>query len=257
MNDLERLLIEAGREVEFPVTPDLAARVAQSLPERPRRRIPTSKRRWRLALVTAALVLIGTGTVLAGVPGVRDFVLDLFGLRGATIERTTTIPAAPEHPGTKLALGRRTTLASARHAVPFHALVPRRLGPPDRVYVRPRAAGGLVSLAYRARGGLPEARETGLGLLISEFRGRTDPDYLGKIVTYGTRVRRFQLDGHPAAWLAGAPHDFFYRTPSGRPRQSSLRLAANVLLIERQGLLVRLEGSLHRAKAVSIARSLR
>src|SRR5438093_4228382 len=205
--DLERLLIEAGREIEFPVTPDLAARVAQRLPERPRRRIPTSRRGWRLALITAALVLLGAGTVLAAVPGLRDSVLDLFGLRGATIERTTTIPAAPEQPGTKLGLGRQTTLGSVRRAVPFHVLVPRRLGPPDRVYLHPGAGGGFVSFAYRARRGLPEASETGLGLLISEFRGRNDPDYLGKLVSYGTRVRRFQLDGEPAAWLAGAPHD--------------------------------------------------
>jgi len=125
------------------------------------------------------------------------------------------------------------------------------------VYLRRGAAGGFVSLAYPARHGLPETRETGLGLLISEFRGRMDPDYLGKIVGFGTRVRRFSVGGEPAAWLAGAPHDFFYRGSNGGARQRTLRLAANVLLIERHGLLVRLEGRLNRAEAVSIAHSLR
>ncbi len=257
MNDLERLLIEAGSEIEFPRTPDLAAAVARRLPERPRRRVTTPKRGWRLALVTAALVLLAAGTVLAAVPSLRHSLLDLLGLRGATIERTTTIPPAPVRGGGGLGLGQRTTLASARRALPFDVLVPRRLGRPDRVYLRPRAAGGFVSLAYRARRRLPEARETGLGLLISEFRGEVDPDYLGKVVGYGTTVRRFRLDGDPAAWLAGAPHLFFYRDQSGRPRRMTLRLAGNVLLIERHGLLVRLEGSFHCAEAVSIARSLR
>jgi hypothetical protein len=256
VSDLERRLIEAGREIAFPATPQLAAQVARRLPERPKRGVAVPRRGWRLALVTAALVLLAAGTVLAAVPSLRDRVLDVLGLRGATIERTTTIPPAPERPGGELALGRPTTLASARRALPFHVLVPRRL-PPDRVYMRRGAAGGFVSLAYRARPGLPETRETGLGLLISEFRGRVRPDYLGKIVGFGTRVRRFSIDGEPAAWVAGAPHDFFYRGPRGRPRERTLRLAANVLLVERHGLLVRLEGSLHRGEAVSVARSLR
>jgi hypothetical protein len=257
MGDLERRLIEAGRELEFPATPDLASQVARKVPGRPPRRIPMPTRRWRLALVTAALILLLAAAAAAAIPDVRDSLLDLFGLRGATIERTTSLPPAPERPGAGLDLGRRTSLASARTAVPFHVALPADLGAPDLVYLRPHAAGGFVSLAYRARKGLPEASETGLGLLISEFRGRVDPEYIGKLVSFGTRVRRFSIDGQPAVWLAGAPHDFFYRSPSGHLRGRTLRLAANVLLVERKGVLVRLEGSLHRVEAVSIALSLR
>lgn len=256
MVDLERQLIEAGRELEFPATPDLASHAAQRLPEQAPRRIPMAQRRWRLAFVTAALVLLAAGTSVAAIPGVRDSLLDLFGLSGATIERTTTRPPAPRRPGSELHLGARISLARARNAVPFHVSLPGGLGAPDRVYLRPRAADGFVSLAYRARTGLSEAGETGLGLLISEFRGRVDPDYIGKIISFGTRVRRLSIDGQPAVWLAGAPHDFFYRSPSGRLRQRTLRLAGNVLLVERDGVLVRLEGGFHRVAAVSIARSL-
>lgn len=257
MNELERSLIQVGREFRFPESPDVAARVARIITaEQPPARRAAPRRALRLALVTAAVLLLIAGTVLAAVPDARDSVLDLLGLRGATVERTTTIPPAPERPGAGLDLGRRVSVAAARRAVSFDVLVPRRLGRPDRAYVRP-AAGGFVSLAYRPRAGLPEARETGLGLLISEFRGAADPDYLGKIASFGTRVRRFRLDGEPAVWLAGAPHDFFYRGPNGRMRQHTLRLAANVLLVERDGVLVRLEGSLSRSQAVAIARSLR
>jgi hypothetical protein len=257
MNETERLLIEAGKEIDFPASPDLSARVGRLLPERPRRRIAPSARGRRLALVAAALILLAAGTAVAAVPGLRDAVLDVFRLRGATVERTTPIPRAPVRPGAGLELGVRTTLHSAQRALPFHVLVPSQLGRPDGIYLRERTAGGYVSLSYRARPSLPEARETGLGLLVSEFRGNFDPDYLGKVVGLGTRVRRFSIDGEPAAWLSGAPHDFFYRGTNGRLRQRSLRLAANVLLVERSGALVRLEGQFHRAEAILIARSLR
>jgi hypothetical protein len=256
MNELERRLIEAGRELDFPPSPDIAARVARVLPERAPARARRRTRALRLAAVTAALLLLIAGTVLAGVPSARNGILDLLGLRGATVERMPTIPPAPRRPGPELALGRRATLAEAQRALPFGILVPSRIGRPDGVYVR-GAAGGFISLTYRPRPRLPEARETGLGLLISEFRGAADPDYLGKLASFGTRVRRFRLDGDPAVWLAGAPHDFFYRAPNGRIRGRTLRLAANALLVQRRGLLVRLEGSLRRSRAIAIARSLR
>jgi hypothetical protein len=257
MTEIERLLVEAGKEMDFPGSPDLSSRVGRLLPEQPERRLTGPKRGRRVALVVAALILLAAGTAIAASPGLRDSVLDLFRLSGTTVERTTPIPSAPVRPGNGLDLGARTTLRSARRALPFHVLVPARVGRPRGVFLRARAVGGYVSLSYRATHGLPEARETGLGLLVSEFRGRFDPDYLGKIVGLGTRVRRFSIDGAPAAWLSGAPHDFYYRGPSGRERQRTLRLAANVLLVERGGVLVRLEGGFHRAKAVSIARSLR
>jgi hypothetical protein len=256
MNELERRLIEAGRELDFPPSPDVAARVARLLAERQPAPALGRTRALRIAVVTVALLLLITGTVLAAVPSARNGILDLLGLRGATVERTPNIPPAPRRPGPELALGQRTTLAEAQRAVPFGIFVPARVGRPDAVYVR-SAAGGFVSLTYRPRPGLPEARETGLGLLISEFRGAADPEYLGKLASFGTRVRRFRLDGDPAVWLAGAPHDFFYRAPNGRVRGRTLRLAANVLLVQRGGLLVRLEGSLRRSEAIAIAHSLR
>jgi hypothetical protein len=257
MTELERFLVDAGKEIDFPAPPDISTRVARTLPDRPGRRIATSKRGWRLALVAAALILLAAGTAVAAIPRLRHSMLDLLHLRGSTVERTVPLPRVGVRPGPGLKLGQRGTLASARQALPFHVLVPSRLGRPDGVFTGGRAAGGSVALSYRARRGLPEAAETGLGLLIIEFRGSVDPDYLGKMVGLGTRVRRLSIDGYPAAWLAGPPHDFFYRGPSGRMRLGTLRLAGNVLLLERSGLLVRLEGAFGRAEAVSVARSLR
>jgi hypothetical protein len=72
-----------------------------------------------------------------------------------------------------------------------------------------------------------------------------------------TRVERMTLDGHRAVWIAGAPHEVFYRGPNGQILPGSVRLAANVLLVERGRRLIRLEGAFGRRTAIAIARSLR
>ena len=109
----------------------------------------------------------------------------------------------------------------------------------------------------RARAGLPEAKSTGLGLLVTEFRGDLAPEYAGKIAGQATKVERLTVDGHRALWLQGAPHFFFYRSPGQPFREERLRIAQNVLLLEDGRLLVRLEGAFDREQAVELARSLR
>ena len=47
------------------------------------------------AIAIAALLLLAGG-VFAAVPGVRDAVLEFFGLQGATVERRAKLPEAPE-----------------------------------------------------------------------------------------------------------------------------------------------------------------
>jgi len=207
-----------------------------------------------LALAVVA-VLLFAGTVFAAVPSARDAVLDLLGLQGATVERTTTLPAKP--PERPLDLGRRTTLGEARDEVAFAPLVPRDPGEPDSVYVRKPPSGGELSLVYRPRHGLPRARSTRLGLLVSEFRGDIHPDFVGKLAGPGTRIERLTVGDRPAIWIEGAQHFFFYRDPSGDIVEDELRLAQNVLLLERGRVLVRLEGAFARGRAVAIAASLR
>jgi hypothetical protein len=206
-----------------------------------------------LALAAVGLLLLA-GTVFAAVPGVRDAVLDFLGLQGATVERRATLPTPP--PERPLDLGTRTTLAGAADRLGFAPLVPAELGQPDGVYVRRGLPGGELSLTYLARPGLPKADTTRLGALISEFRGDLSPDYLGKVVGPATSVERLRVGGQSALWIKGAPHLFFYRH-DGRYVESTLRLAQNVLLLERGRLLVRLEGAFDRERAVAIADSLR
>jgi hypothetical protein len=79
---------------------------------------------------------------------------------------------------------------------------------------------------------------------------------VGKIAGQATSVERLRVDGQPAIWIEGAPHFFFYRR-GGRYLETTLRLAQNVLLLERGRLLVRVEGAFDRERALEIARSLR
>jgi hypothetical protein len=112
------------------------------------------------------------------------------------------------------------------------------------------------SPSYTARNEAPRARTTPYGLLVSEFRGDIHPALVGKLAGPSTRIERLTIDRHPEVWIEGAPHFFFYRDPNGNIVEGELRLAQNVLLLERDKLLVRFEGAFDRERAVAIARSL-
>ena len=264
MSELERQLTQLGRELDWPPSPDLRAPVSAALRgaaepapgERPRllrRLLPPAGFRRSLAIAVVALLVLAGG-VFAAVPGVRDAVLDFFGLQGATVERRQELPPAP--PRGPLGLGERTTLAAARESLAFEPVEPAAAGRPDGVFEDKRVRGGVLSVTYRPRPGLPRARSTRLGLLVTEFRGDLLPEYIGKIAPQTTRIERIRIDGERAIWLEGAPHFFFYRPPGRTFREERLRIAQNVLLLEHGRLLVRLEGAFDLDKARELARSL-
>jgi hypothetical protein len=239
--------------VDWPATPPLRTavegRLAHEVPDgaAPRRapRLRALPRGLRVALIAALVLLLAAGTVLAASRAAREF----FGLQGATVERTTKAPPSLE-PQT-LGLGRRVSLREARRGAPFPVFLPSSLGDPDAAYV----LGEEVSLAYQPRDGLPEARQLGLGLLITQVGG--DAPVIGKLAPAATRVQQLRVGAFRAIWIEGAPHFFGYRDPDGSFRRGSLRAAGNVLLVERGEVLVRLEGELSRARAIAIAESLR
>ena len=266
MPELERMLTQLGGELDYPPTPELAPRVAarvaagaRSDPRRaqgrglgPRRSDPFHWRR-TLALALAGLLLLAAAAV-AAVPGARDAVLEFLGLQGATVERREQLPRIPG--ARTIDLGRQVRLADAGGSLAFEPLVPADPGRPDAAYVR-RVPGGELSLVYRRRPGLPPTPATGIGLLVSEFRGDLLPEYVGKIGSETTRIERLTIDGERAIWIEGAPHFFFYRAPDDAVVDRPLRLARNVLLLERGDVLVRLEADFDRERAIEIARSLR
>ena len=250
VSELERALVDLGRHVRFPPTPNLAARVARALAdEAAPTRLPVRRPVRRGAVLAAALVTLLVGGLLALSPAVRAAILRVFVLPGVriVIGPAELPPARPLGEG--LALGRRSSVAEAERALGFEVAVPALLGAPDEVYL----GAGSVSLAYRERAGLPRAHGTGLGLLLTEFRGTADEEFIKKVVdAAGPGVRAVTVDGSPGYWVEG-PHRLEVTGPDGvtaRPR-----LAGNALLWSRGGVTYRLEADVSLPAALAIARS--
>jgi hypothetical protein len=257
MAEVEKRLTELGDQVEFPATPRLAERVGAELradaPPRPaRRRAP----RLRLALLAALAVLLLAAAAAAAVPSTRHAVLEFLGLRGETIER---VPKLPENLRAKpnWLLGRPTTIAAARPHLSFEPLLPGAVEGPNGVFLNYGVPRHSLNLTYPPQPGIPRSRLTGVGLLVNELNGNAGPGFYGKMVPRDARVERFGIDGNFAVWIEGL-HAFFYKPAADHTFHiGHSRLAANALLVQRDEVMVRLEGRFTKARAVEIARSLR
>ena len=224
MNDLETALREL--DVEWPATPDLSHSVQARLAERPRK----VSWRVRLAYFAAALVLLGGGT-LAVSPAARSSVLEWLGLKSVEIKREPPKPV----------IGRELDLGAPLQTLPRGTRVPAALGPPDTAYDTILPDGTrTVSLVYE---GPPK-------LLVQVFRARATP-FIEKTLGQGATAERVP-DGY---WITGA-HGFAYQSAKGFGYEPQ-RLADRTLLIERDGLLIRVEGKTTKARALAIAGSLK
>ncbi|HEY0391637.1 MAG TPA: hypothetical protein VGC63_08010 [Solirubrobacterales bacterium] len=262
MTDFNQRLRQLGAEVEYPPTPPLARAVTQRLDDE--REKPAGS--WagsltwppltaRAALLAAVLLLLVAGTVVAAVPAARHALLDLVGLRGATVQRVDTLPE-----GVKARLGQglgeASTLEAVERSVAFHPLLPSDLGEPNGVFLNRDPPGGELSLTYAPRPGLARSRYTGVGLLVNEVNGTYVPGFFGKLIPRGVRIERLHVAGHHAIWVEGL-HEFFYKDSTHTFRIERTRLAGNALLVQSGPVLVRIEGRLALGRAAAIARSLR
>jgi hypothetical protein len=246
MSDLELALVQLGRELDVPATPDLASGVGVRIAGAPAAR-PWTKRRRGLVLALAVLA-VALGAVLA-VPGTRAAILEFLHLRGVTIQRVEELPTVSQQRDfNELFLGDRVTLDQARERADFEVVVPEALGEPDAVFFQENPPGGMVSLVY----GTPDKPHA----LFTEFRGRVD-EVIYKKVAAGTEISAVEIDGRPGFFLSGDPHEFSYFDRNGDFREEIVRLAGNTLLWERGPLTLRLEEDIDRKEAVQIARSVR
>jgi hypothetical protein len=267
---LERLVAEVGPLVDFPVLPDLSMAVGRQIREVPapprwspaalRVRLraalhPVLRPAWQpVAVALVAIIALLSGT-LAFSPTARRAVADWLGLRGVRIQVTPTPSASPLPLGTGLNLGGQVTLAEAQSRVPFRILVPHvpELGPPDAVYLRTGNFDPQVTLLWHARPGLPKARETGEGLLLTQFRAGVDADFIKKISFEATTLEPVTVNGGEGFWIAGAPHQLSFVDENGNFLPDTVRLAGNVLLWEQGELTLRIEGKLSKGEALKIA----
>jgi hypothetical protein len=270
--DLEAALADLGASLQFPPTPDLAAAVSARVEEGPARaaagrrapvwRWPAWMAGWRrLAVAGLAVVLLAVAVLVAS-PGTREAVARRLGLRGVGVHiGGPPPPTVTTAPGARLdlGLGERVSLAEARRRVAFPVLVPTAAGfdRPDAVFVNQAVpAGGRVDLVYRARPGLPASSFTDVGLLITEFRGRVEPDFLKKVTGAGM-VQYVTVGGEPGYFFSGEPHFFSYQDSAGQFREEQTRLAGNTLIWQRGDLTLRLEGEVSMEEALRIAESMR
>jgi hypothetical protein len=252
MTELERALVRLGDELSFPEAPDVSERVLARLAAEPPRARGLFRR--RVLVVALAVLALALGAAMA-VPQARTAILEFFRLRGATVERVETLPRVPPPSEETLGLGRPLSPERLDADLP-EVLVPGVLGRPDAAYVSSESYGRQLTLVYAPGDGVPESPFTGVGILVSEFVGESDSGFIQKLVDAGATVERLQVGSYPALWIEGGPHVVFFRDDEGEVFEDEGRLAGNTLLVDRDDVLVRIEGEIDRARALEIARSL-
>ncbi|MGH8928271.1 MAG: hypothetical protein ACRDWH_07960 [Acidimicrobiia bacterium] len=240
---IDAALRDLTDRIDWPDPVDLSARIRLNGPV---------SRPWthRLAWATGVLMLIAG---IVSVPATRQAVANLLEVAGIRFEfgRSTTLP-----PPTDLAVGQEVDLDVARAGVDFPILLPTALEPPAVSHLLLWELGTQVFLAWEASERLPEVGDSGIGLLLAEFRADLDQEFFGKMVLEGTTVDRVLVNGRPGFWLAGSPHVFMFRSDDQNLVGDESRLTGNVLVWEDDGVTYRLESSLSMADSLAIAESL-
>ena len=269
MPELEQQLTAMGSTLDWPPTPDLVKLI--HLPARRGARAPLEALGWgaavgrsyraRWALAAAAAIVVAAGALLA-FPLSREAIANWVNVH--TIFRqvprlATPTPQPPGPLGERLGLGGRTTLPDARTQIAWHIAIPATLGQPDEVYLQPvvnAPAQGEVTLVYATRPGIPIAGQTGVSVLVTEARGTVDQNFFGKMIGPGTTLEPITVAGHQGYWISGPLNEFFFTDANGNFRNETGRLAANTLILDDGGTVIRIEGNLTKAQALEIAASL-
>ena len=237
-------LFELGSRIDWPDGPDLAPGVLAQI-SRPIR----STRRW-LALALAALAVV----VLLLTPPGKEAVAWLFRVAGIRIEFSqVTAPSVSPAPMT---IGDPVTLAAAQESVDFSVLAPGSLPPPDSVQLASWGGGRQVVMAWGASEQLPEVFETSTGLLLFQFRASVNEVLLTKHAAEATVVEEVAVRGSTGYFLSGAPHIVWFESSDNMMFEDFVRLAANVLIWEADGVTYRIESSLGLEETLAVAESL-
>lgn len=255
--DLEQTLSDIGTRLDGPkrdMWPAVRTRIAERSAQPWWSRLGADRRTFAPIAATLAVILVA---VFVLTPAFADALGHLLNIPGVQIFRVATTPTPM--PTTTASVGfpgqRAASVAEASRLAGFQVREPAALGAADEIYVE--LVPVRVTLVYRARPGLPVTALPGVSALIVEFKGTLDAPILGKAVGPGTILEAVPLSSGTAAyWLAGQPHQFFYRDATGNIQPDTLRLAGNTLLWDAGGITYRLEAQVTRAEAVGIASSL-
>ncbi|MCZ7374557.1 hypothetical protein [Micromonospora sp. WMMC250] len=236
MGDLERELRDLSAWLETPEPPDVTARV--------RVRLDRPVRRWR-PLAAAALVALLVALVPPTRAAVADAVAGLLRFAGVSIA-TSSAPTPAAGTPSPFPAQRTVALDEAQRAVRFPIRLPASLGPPEQVLVADPDPSGVCRVATLLYGGG--------ALRIDAFDGRLNLAFHKEVTPPGAEWT--QVGGDFAVWV-DRPHVLSYVDRAGEVREETARLAASTLIWRDADVSYRLEGSLSKADALEIARSLR
>ena len=228
MTELERALVQLGRELDLPSEPDLRSRIRERIELRSR---------YRRALVPALALLVALGIAFA-VPDARSAILRFLHIGAVTIERVETLPAARERPLTA-GLGPALSLHAAETRSGVSLVLNGQR--PQRFYAQP----GLIATLLNYRG---------KPVLLAELQA-DQTGIVKKLAGPETRVEPAPI-GSFGLWLEGGRHVLIWETGFGEVRQIESRLVGNVLIWAEGGRTFRLEGDLSRGQMLELGRQI-
>ena len=227
---------------------------------------PSFRRSFVLAAIALVVVVAVAGAIGFGVPGIRIIftgqtpspqvsATPSASQSPASSPSASVAPTAPGPLGADLDLGFQTTLSEAPKLGGFPIALPMSssVGPPDTVWFRE----GRVSLVWKAGPGLPETQASGVGLLITEFRGSVNEEFFQKMIGPGTTISPVAVGGVAGWWISGEPHEVVYLDPRGEIIADTRRVVGDTLLWTRGDLTFRMETSLGRGAALGLAETIR
>src|SRR5256712_3963133 len=252
--DLERTLSDVGGRFEGPRR-DLWPAIRARIEERRARPWWSRLNARTLAPVAATLAIILVAAFLL-TPDLAARAAQVLGLPGVQIYPVPENPTGrPATSALTFAGQRVATAAEASRIAGFIVRTPAALGDPSAIYVE--TAPVRVTIVYKSVKGIPVSPQAGVSAIVVEFKGTIEAQIMAKAIGPGTTLDAVPLGGSVAYYLAGQPHQFFFREPAGNLQPETLRLAGNTLLWEECGFTYRLEAEVSREEAARIASTLR
>lgn len=239
MSDLGAELAAVAQFLEVPDPGEvLRHRVIEHVRAAP---APVVRRRRRRIVAVIAAAIAG----IVAVP-VAPAVADWLGVGGVEVISVPDDPTDATLPPTfDDQLGRKVTARQAASAVGRRIVRSDVLGAPAAVWLDERGATPMVTLDYG-------------DLLITQFLAPLESrDVIAsKFAGPDVLVEQVDVDGAPGLWLEGA-HGIALREPGGGTAYVAMRLSANALVFERDGMTFRIETEGTKEEALKVARSLR
>jgi hypothetical protein len=253
--ELERTLSDIGARFEGPKR-DLWPAVREQIADRRAQpwwsRLGLSRSAFAPVVATLAIILVAAFLLT---PDLAARAAQVLGIPGVQIYQVPQSPTSrPNAPVPTFAGQRVATAAEASRVAGFAVRTPAALGDPSAIYVENAPA--RVTIVYASVKGIPVSPQAGVSAIVVEFKGTIETQVMAKAIGPGTTLDAVPLGGGVAYYLAGQPHQFFFRDPAGNLQPETLRLAGNTLLWEEGGFTYRLEAQVSLEEAVRIASTL-